>query len=93
MTTYDVFRGDGRLVKVTVPPREEAAESFCEVCEEADGEPLTVPTPAWPYRTCRGCTDAWDEMYAEDPEACEMANDLAAIARFGKPAFELTARS
>lgn len=66
MQTYDMIRGDGRTVKVTVPAREEAEETWCEVCEEAEGEPLTVPTPEWPFRTCRGCTDSFDDDIAPD---------------------------
>jgi len=90
--TYEVVRGDGRVVKMTIPAREEAEETWCEVCEEAEGEPLTVPTPEWPYRTCRACADGYDDIACDDPEAAAMMNDLAAIRRFGATAFEMTAR-
>jgi hypothetical protein len=87
--TYDVIRGDGRTVKVTVPAREEQAdETYCEVCEVED-EPLTVPTPGWPFRVCRDCADAWDEMQADDPLGADFTVDLAEIRRFGATAFDL----
>jgi hypothetical protein len=87
MKTYEVIRGDGRLVRVTVP-REEAEETWCEVCEEADGEPLTVPTPDWPFRACSVCAEGFDEIEADDPEGAAMMVDLAAIRRFGATAFD-----
>lgn len=88
--TYDVIRGDGRTVKVTVPPREEAEAVYCEVCEDAEGEPLTVPTPEWPFRTCSACSEGFDDIGADDPEAAAMMVDLAAIRRFGATAFDLS---
>jgi hypothetical protein len=87
--TYDMFRSDGRMVAVTVPPREEAEETYCEVCEEAEGEPLTVPTPEWPFRACSGCSEGFDEIEADDPEAAAMLIDTTAIERFGATAFDL----
>lgn len=92
MTKSYLVWGRGRQVRVTVPPREEAEETWCEVCEEAEGEPLTVPTPEWPFRTCRACTDGHDDIVADDPEAAAMMRDLAAIQRFGATAFELSPR-
>lgn len=90
--TYEVIRGDGRTVKVTVPPREEADETCCEVCEEAAGEPLTIPTPEWPFRTCRDCTDGFEDIETDDPEGAEMMIDLAVIRRFGATRFDLSTR-
>jgi hypothetical protein len=89
--TYEVVRSDGRFVKVTVPPREKAEDTYCEVCEGAEGEPLTIPTPEWPFRACSACAEGFDEIEADDPEAAAMMVDLAAIRRFGATAFDLPA--
>ena len=74
---------------MSVPAREEPEALYCEVCEEAEGEPLTVPTPAWPFRTCSACAEGFDDIEADDPEAAAMMLDLASIRRFGATAFDL----
>ena len=44
-------------------------ERWCEVCQDDDDPairselmPLTVPTPAFPFRVCADCADEWDAM-------------------------------
>ena len=46
-------------------------DRWCEVCQQDDdvqGElmPLTVPTPAFPFRVCAECAAEWDAMVTED---------------------------
>ncbi len=48
-------------------------ERWCEVCQQDDNDaarseqmPLTVPTPAFPFRVCADCADEWDAMVTDD---------------------------
>ncbi len=54
-------------------------DRWCEVCQQDDDDgdgndpretmgimPLTVPTPAFPFRVCADCAVEWDEMMADE---------------------------